>query len=779
MFLRWHPFGSLLLLTSCTVHAFRQGAQQHRYNQQQRLLSQPAVAVTTSKTIPSSSRTALGALNLPNPFKRFSEDESEDSLAVDEFEETAAGLIRQARRLLSSDFGILDSTLLSDEDFIWVGPFLDQPLTKTEYLAAGRFFDIRAAFPDLDYRAHDFRIDTDQDRTVRLSCRVTGTMRGALRLRSGNLPPTGKSMKCPPEAVTISFDRKGQVTKLCTGFCIDRQVGNTRGATGVMAAAMVAGQPPSDWDLYPAPAVIARFFGRPVPALNEVKAVLAPFPETVMIQLAKGILATNMASEDPTLLADQFEYSTPYEGPIRKQPYLEKYAAQEFENLDPDFTHFRVDPFDPFRVWVDVLPSGPGYYGAPQAMSFTFDDDGFCTRVTSSYVMDPSIGNGGGLGGREGYLYATDRASLPVLTRPWSRVVGRFRKKLLQPLTGVDVDDYVPVTKKKSAPRPTSKPSNDLPSSPAETLSSLLPNDPTSQSAQKPKPSNASPVDPEREARRKQLQAEKEAAIRDKAELAQKRAAAAEQKKQDDELKKQAASQAKLQQIEDKRKAAEQKLKDAEEKRKAQAAAAAEKKAQAEARRKEMADAKKEEALRKKKEREEENKKTAEARKAKAQPVAKKSKPAPPKPAPPKSSPPPKKVIKDDKDELAEKAEAAKKAAIQAAAERRERQKAALEAISNAVSRATVSLFGLARGSTSSDDDLPPAKPGKSTMKAPIGVPGVSRWRQNSDGSITGIVRGSRNFADGDKITTSPIATGKIEPGQVVKTGSGSKYFLE
>ena len=117
------------------------------------------------------------------------------------------------------------------------GPFLDQPLTKTECLAAGCFFDLRAAFPDLDCRGHDFRIDGE--RTVRVTCCAMGTLRGALRLQSGTLAPTGKVTKCPPEAVTMQFNRKGQVVKLCTGFCVDQQVGNARGATGVMAAAIL------------------------------------------------------------------------------------------------------------------------------------------------------------------------------------------------------------------------------------------------------------------------------------------------------------------------------------------------------------------------------------------------------------------------------------------------------------------------------------------------------------------------------------------------------------
>jgi hypothetical protein len=56
-----------------------------------------------------------------------------------------------------------------------------------------------------------------------------------------------------------------------------------------------------------------------------------------------------------------------------------------------------VDPYDPYRVWVDVRPKGTTLDGVyvdspPQAFSFTFDDEGFCTRLTAGAVMDPSIG---------------------------------------------------------------------------------------------------------------------------------------------------------------------------------------------------------------------------------------------------------------------------------------------------------------------------------------------------------------------------------------------------
>lgn len=66
----------------------------------------------------------------------------------------------------------------------------------------------------------------------------------------------------------------------------------------------------------------------------------------------------------------------------------------------------------------------------------------------------------------------------------------------------------------------------------------------------------------------------------------------------------------------------------------------------------------------------------------------------------------------------------------------------------------------------------------KPNKKAPRGTPSLSSWRKNRDDSVTGLITGSPNFSEGERVTTSPIVKGEIESGQVVQTGSGSKYFL-
>jgi hypothetical protein len=56
-------------------------------------------------------------------------------------------------------------------------------------------------------------------------------------------------------------------------------------------------------------------------------------------------------------------------------------------------------------------------------------------------------------------------------------------------------------------------------------------------------------------------------------------------------------------------------------------------------------------------------------------------------------------------------------------------------------------------------------------------IPVLSRWKQNPNGSITGIISNSPNFRSGTEITTSPVKRG-AKAGSVIKTGSGSQYRL-
>jgi hypothetical protein len=57
-------------------------------------------------------------------------------------------------------------------------------------------------------------------------------------------------------------------------------------------------------------------------------------------------------------------------------------------------------------------------------------------------------------------------------------------------------------------------------------------------------------------------------------------------------------------------------------------------------------------------------------------------------------------------------------------------------------------------------------------------IPVLSRWKQNADGSITGVVSNAKaKFQSGTTITTSPVKKGAKSG--LVKTGSGSQYRLK
>jgi hypothetical protein len=838
---------------------------------------------------------------LPGFFASLKAPDVEDSfLTGSSFEPTPTGLIQQAGRVLAADLGLQDPSLLDDTNFQWIGPAVDTPLSKTEYLAAGKFFDLRLAFPDYDYRSHDFRIDESDSNTVRFTCRTTGTMRGELRLRKEILPPTGKTMRCPPEAVSITFDRAtGKVVKLCTGFAVDRLVGNTNGCTGVLAAAVIAGQPPSDWELYPPVAVVQRVFGRPVAQLKEAESFLAPFPETVMIQLVKGVLATDMGAKDPTLLADDFTYCTPYQGPIRRKAYLEKFAGQEFEGLNPSFSHFRIDPYDPVRVWVDVVLKAPGFEGVPQAMSFTFNEDGFCSRITSGAVMDPTIGNGGGLAGSEGYRYATGKASPGIVTRPLPRSVGRFRKRTLGLTNGVGVDEYVLPSQrqsKKAAPPP-ARPAPATPakppaeSEPTQRTPSVVVKGPESKASERQ--AKVEEQDRKQQAKAREGAAKQRAAGQAEERRRQEETRLADQKRQQEQRKQNsdgAAIEAKRKEVEAKRMAqveakeaafeqrekqalqaeegnrqkqgesakakqqqkvleAKQVLQAKEDARREQEGAleAAQKQKELEAkqalRAKEAARREQEEDLKaaqKQKElgakktlqakedarwqQESAKKATVEQKQMEAQAQARRAEAAKQRKQQEQKKlaieREEKKMMEDDKKrkeaELLKvnqakarqaqieakqvegerkKREAAEARAAQIAARQKvdderkaasegkrnqqRKEKAALDSLTRAAPRATIALFGFGGGSEEEDEKKAPLpRRTKAIGKAPGGVPTISSWRKKFDGSVTGFISGSKNFSEGERVTTSPIVKGKVEVGEVVTTGSGSRYFL-
>ncbi|CAE8594506.1 unnamed protein product [Polarella glacialis] len=154
-----------------------------------------------------------------------------------------------------------------------------------------------------------------------------------------------------------------------------------------------------------------------------------PFAPQELVARSKRILALNIGfpGEEGGLMAEDFEFAGPVVGPLSKQAYLGSIKSFGFNTFFPDAVFemydFRVDPFEPNRVWFTSRgtgtqtgsskdspffkeATGKSYVNPPQACSFTFNEQGLVNQYTIGYVMDRRVGNTGGLGGLYGILYA-------------------------------------------------------------------------------------------------------------------------------------------------------------------------------------------------------------------------------------------------------------------------------------------------------------------------------------------------------------------------------------
>jgi predicted ester cyclase len=147
-----------------------------------------------------------------------------------------------------------------------------------------------------------------------------------------------------------------------------------------------------------------------------------PIPPEDLISLAKAYIVSASEGEPERWLADDFRFVAPVVGPFGKDEFIDSLKSFEllkgFPDLSSNFHHFRVDPFEPDRVWYSVkfIGSNTGpIMGRPatgkavespvQAQSLTFNEQGQITKFTIGYVLDKETGNTGGLGGVFGLLY--------------------------------------------------------------------------------------------------------------------------------------------------------------------------------------------------------------------------------------------------------------------------------------------------------------------------------------------------------------------------------------
>jgi hypothetical protein len=172
-----------------------------------------------------------------------------------------------------------------------------------------------------------------------------------------------------------------------------------------------------------------------------------------LIKLCQEVLGSEIGLNNESLLADDFlaHLNYPDIGPLNKTEYLEFMRENDlgelFSNESPGFCNYFVDPFNHNRVyfmsfWTGASTRMPEHHGAkddvgnlpvtthvtapPQMSSLTFSDSGLVVLYTGAYVVDTTLGNCEGLGGKFGPLYAIGRSPYSIYKegRPHARSIG-------------------------------------------------------------------------------------------------------------------------------------------------------------------------------------------------------------------------------------------------------------------------------------------------------------------------------------------------------------------
>jgi len=177
-----------------------------------------------SSTRSASTRRAVNVRAHPNPSLYDVVDE-ERMLSESTFPIKPDELIKLTKENLRKGFANIDLS----EDFEFIGPVVG-PLSKETFVKAVAGFELAEGFPDMKSQFHHFRVDPFETNRVWFQNRTVGTHTGVL---AGNIQPTGKKVECPPQALSLTFNEKGEVTKITVGVVMDRTVGNTGGLGGV------------------------------------------------------------------------------------------------------------------------------------------------------------------------------------------------------------------------------------------------------------------------------------------------------------------------------------------------------------------------------------------------------------------------------------------------------------------------------------------------------------------------------------------------------------------
>lgn len=147
-------------------------------------------------------------------------------------------LIARCKDVVDKGIGLKRNEDLAD-DFVFQFPIVG-PLSKTEYLNAVGGFSLGTMFPGFDEGLYyDFRVDPYQTNRVWFTA--------VFRATHANDGPFGKAtlkdVECPPQAISLIFDKEGKVVKYTGGYVMDKERGNSGGLGGIFGPLYAIGRP--------------------------------------------------------------------------------------------------------------------------------------------------------------------------------------------------------------------------------------------------------------------------------------------------------------------------------------------------------------------------------------------------------------------------------------------------------------------------------------------------------------------------------------------------------
>ena len=200
--------------------------------------------------------------------------------------------------------------------------------------------------------------------------------------------------------------------------------------SGVVFGALTLHTVPHQSSAAPARSAVSCLIKGEVDEAAMLAASNFPIRPPALIARAKQVLDAGVGTKDGgACLADDFEFCAAVVGPIGRDAYINALGTfkleEAFPDLNPQYYGFRVDPFEPHRVWfhsrstathtgplLGKPPTGKELTLPPQLFHMDFNAQGLLREI-GFYVVDRRQGNTGGLGGAFGYFYGTGNP-LPI-----------------------------------------------------------------------------------------------------------------------------------------------------------------------------------------------------------------------------------------------------------------------------------------------------------------------------------------------------------------------------